>query len=48
VLTSSRGIESSEDLDVGEDLTYKEYPVKILQTLEKVTRNERYRMCKVQ
>ena len=37
-----------EDLNVGEDLTYQEYPVKILDTLEKVTRNKRYRMCKVQ
>ena len=37
-----------EDLNVGEDLTYQEYPVKILETSEKVTRNKRYRMCKVQ
>ena len=37
-----------EDLNVGEDLTYREYPVKILETSEKVTRNKRYRMCKVQ
>jgi hypothetical protein len=37
-----------EELIVGEDLTSQEYPVKILDTLEKVTRNNRYRMCKVQ
>jgi hypothetical protein len=37
-----------EELQVGEDLTYQEYPVKILDTLEKVTRNNRYQMCKVQ
>jgi hypothetical protein len=30
------------------DLTYQEYPVKILDTSEKVTRNNRYKMCKVQ
>jgi hypothetical protein len=37
-----------EELQVGEDLTYQEYQVKILDTSEKVTRNNRYRMCKVQ
>jgi hypothetical protein len=37
-----------EELTVGEDLTYQEYPVKILDTLEKVTWNNRYKMCKVQ
>jgi hypothetical protein len=37
-----------KELQVGEDLTYQEYPVKILDTSEKVTRNNRYRMCKVQ
>jgi hypothetical protein len=37
-----------EELQVGEDLTYQEYPVKILDTSEKVIRNNRYRMCKVQ
>jgi hypothetical protein len=37
-----------EELTVGEDLTYQEYPVKILDTLEKVTQNNRYKMCKVQ
>jgi hypothetical protein len=37
-----------EDLKVGEDHTYQEYPVKIVDTSEKITRNNRYRMCKVQ
>jgi hypothetical protein len=37
-----------EELQVGEDLTYQEYPMKILDTSEKVTRNNRYRICKVQ
>jgi hypothetical protein len=37
-----------EELTVGEDLTYQEYPVKILDTSGKVTRNNRYKMCKVQ
>jgi hypothetical protein len=37
-----------EKLTVGEDLTYQEYLVKILDTSEKVTRNNRYKMCKVQ
>jgi hypothetical protein len=36
-----------EELTVGEDLTYHEYPVKILDTSKKVTRNNRYKMCKV-
>jgi hypothetical protein len=39
---------SLEELIVGEDLTYLVYPVKILDTSEKVTRNNRYKMCKVQ
>jgi hypothetical protein len=33
-----------EELTVGEDLTYQEHPVKILDTSEKVTRNNRYKM----
>jgi hypothetical protein len=37
-----------EELTVGEDHTYQEYPVKILNTSKKVTRNNRYKMCKVQ
>jgi hypothetical protein len=37
-----------EELTIGKDLTYQEYLVKILDTSEKVTRNNRYKMCKVQ
>jgi hypothetical protein len=37
-----------EELTVGKDLTYQEYLVNILDTSEKVTRNNRYKMCKVQ
>jgi hypothetical protein len=37
-----------EDLDAKEDLSYQEYPVKILETSERVTRNNRIKMCKVQ
>jgi hypothetical protein len=36
-----------EELTVGEDLTYHEYSVKILDTSEKVTWNNRYKICKV-
>jgi hypothetical protein len=36
-----------EDLDVKEDLSYQEYPVKILETSERVTRNKRIKMCNV-
>ena len=35
-------------LDVQEDLTYTEHPVKILETSERVTRNKRIKMCRVQ
>jgi hypothetical protein len=37
-----------EELTIGEGLTYQEYPVKILDTSEKVTRNNHYKLCKVQ
>jgi hypothetical protein len=37
-----------EELTISEDLMYQEYLVKILDTSEKVTRNNRYKMCKVQ
>jgi hypothetical protein len=37
-----------EDLNAKEDLSYQEYPVKILETSERVTRNKRIMMCKVQ
>jgi hypothetical protein len=37
-----------EDIKMGNDLTYKEYPVKILDTSKRVTRSKIIRMCKVQ
>jgi hypothetical protein len=37
-----------EDLDAKEDLSYQEYPVKILETSERVTRNQKIKICKVQ
>jgi hypothetical protein len=37
-----------EDLVTSEDHTYQEYPVKLLETSERVTRNKKIRMCKVQ
>jgi hypothetical protein len=37
-----------EDLDAKEDLSYQEYYVMILKTSERVTRNKKIRMCKVQ
>jgi hypothetical protein len=37
-----------EGLDAKEDLSYQEYPIKILETAERVTRNKKTKMCKVQ
>jgi hypothetical protein len=37
-----------EDLGAKEDLSYQEYLVKILETSERVMRNKRIKMCKVQ
>jgi hypothetical protein len=37
-----------DELDASEDLSYQEYPVKILKTSDKVTQNEKIKMCKVQ
>jgi hypothetical protein len=37
-----------EDLDAKEDLSYQEYPAKILKTSERVTQNKKIKMCKVQ
>ena len=37
-----------EELNVKEDLTYKEYLVKILEIAKRVTRSKVIRMCKVQ
>ena len=36
-----------EELDVQEDMTYEESPVKILETTERVTWNKRIKMCRV-
>jgi hypothetical protein len=36
-----------EELEGKEDLFYQEYPVKILETSERVTRNKKIKMCKV-
>jgi hypothetical protein len=37
-----------KELDVQENLTYIEHPVKNLDTLERITQSKRIRMCKVQ
>jgi hypothetical protein len=37
-----------EDLNAKEDLSYQEYPIKILESSERVTRNKMIKMCKVQ
>jgi hypothetical protein len=37
-----------EDLDAQEDLSHQEYTVKIVETSERVTRNKKIKMCKVQ
>jgi hypothetical protein len=37
-----------EELEVKDDLTYKEHPVKIFDTSERATRSKVIRMCKVQ
>jgi hypothetical protein len=37
-----------EDLDAQEDLSYQEYPVKVLETSERITQNKKIKMCKVQ
>jgi hypothetical protein len=37
-----------EELNVNEDLTYSEYPVKILETSRRITRSKVINMCKVQ
>jgi hypothetical protein len=36
------------DLDAKEDLSYQEYPIKILETSNRVTRNKKIKMCQVQ
>jgi hypothetical protein len=37
-----------EELTIKEDLTYEEYPVRMLETVESVTRSKVIKMCKVQ
>jgi hypothetical protein len=39
---------SMADLNAREDLSYQEYPVKILETSERVTQYKSIKMCKVQ
>jgi hypothetical protein len=36
------------DLDVKQNLSYQGYPIKILETSERVTQNKRIKMCKMQ
>jgi len=36
-----------EELAIKEDLTYEDYPIKILETTERVTRSQVIKMCKV-
>jgi hypothetical protein len=35
-------------LDAKVDLSYQEYPIKIFDTSERVTRNKKIKMCKMQ
>ena len=37
-----------EELNVQDDLTYTEYPTKIIETVERITRSKVIKMCKVQ
>jgi hypothetical protein len=37
-----------ENFNAKKDFSYQAYPVKILETSERVTRNKRIKMCKVQ
>jgi hypothetical protein len=37
-----------EDLDAKGNLSYQEYPIKILETSERITQNKKIKMCKVQ
>jgi hypothetical protein len=37
-----------EDLDAKEELSYQEYPIKILKMSERITQNKKIKMCKVQ
>jgi hypothetical protein len=48
VFAGTRRADHLEELVVKEYLTYEEYPVKILKTVERVTRSCTIKMCKVQ
>jgi hypothetical protein len=37
-----------EELNVNKDLTYSEYPIRILETSHRITRSKVFNMCKVQ
>ena len=37
-----------DELNVEDDLTYTEYPTRIMETVEMITRNKVIKMCKVQ
>jgi hypothetical protein len=37
-----------EELSASEDFSYQEYPIRILETSERVTRSRKIKMCKVQ
>jgi hypothetical protein len=37
-----------DNLEAKEDLSYQEYPVKILETSDRFTPNKKIKMCKVQ
>ena len=37
-----------KELEVKDDLTYEEQPIKILEIAERITRSKTIRMCKVQ
>jgi hypothetical protein len=37
-----------EELEAKEGLSYQEYPVKILEILERVTQKKKIKLCKVQ
>ena len=37
-----------DELNVEDDLTYTEYPTRIMETAERITRNKVIKMCKVQ
>ena len=39
---------SLDELNVEDDLTYTEYPTRIIETVERITRNKVIKMCKVQ